>query len=61
MQRAQSDDRSRHAGLRPDSLTRKPRRGNTTAGLFAHQRAILAMTLVFRCALVGLISATESA
>jgi hypothetical protein len=27
MQCAQSDDRSRHAGLRPDPLTRKPRRG----------------------------------
>ncbi len=39
MQRAQSDDRSRHAGLRPDPLTRKPRRGPTTVGLFAHQRA----------------------
>ena len=38
MQCAQSDDRSRHAGLRQDPLTRKPRRGNTTAGLFAHQR-----------------------
>ena len=38
MQCAQSDDKSRHAGLRPDPLTRKPRWGNTTAGLFAHQR-----------------------
>jgi hypothetical protein len=27
MQCAQSDDRPRHAGLRPDPLTRKPRRG----------------------------------
>jgi hypothetical protein len=27
MQCAQSDDRSRHAGLRPDPLTRKPRKG----------------------------------
>jgi len=40
MQCAQWDDRSRHAGLRPNPLTRKPRRGNTTAGLFAHQRAV---------------------
>ena len=50
MQRAQSDDRSRHAGLRPDPLTRKPRRGPTTVGLFAHCNAIetgLAVRLVF--------------
>jgi hypothetical protein len=38
MQCAQPNDRSRHAGLHSDPLTRKPRRENTTASLFAHQR-----------------------
>jgi len=38
MQRAQPDVGSRHAGLHPDPLTRNRRGGNTTAGLFVHQR-----------------------
>jgi hypothetical protein len=40
MQRAQPDDRARNAGLRPDPLTRKPRKANTIAGLSAHQRDV---------------------
>jgi hypothetical protein len=45
MQCAQSDDRSRHAGLRPDPLTRKPRKGEhnrrSCSRTNAHQRRIM--------------------
>jgi hypothetical protein len=38
MQRAQPDDRSRHAGLHPEPLTRTEKGKHNPAGLFAHQR-----------------------
>jgi hypothetical protein len=46
MQCAQSDYRSRHAGLRPDPLTASREGWNTTAGLFPHQRVAPALGLL---------------
>jgi hypothetical protein len=40
------DDGSRHADLRPGPLTGRPRGGNTTISLFAHQRVALDLSAI---------------